>query len=97
MQWPHVAYLSLRLMFLCATGKAYVVNTPGVIPFTYIFLLTLIANILRDTIFLDGGQRWYQKYEVLHGQHIFPLTIAEDLMTVVSITNVMTVCAANRC
>ena len=33
------------------------------------FLLTRAANILRDTIYLDGGELWYQKYEALHGQY----------------------------
>jgi hypothetical protein len=31
-------------------------------------LLTQVANILRDTVYLDGGRLWYQKYEAPHGQ-----------------------------
>jgi hypothetical protein len=61
------------------------------------FNLTLIANILRDTIFLDGGELSYQMYEVPHGQYPFSLTIAGDMMTVASSTKQMTVCATNRC
>ena len=33
-----------------------------------LFILTQIANILRDTIYLDGGRLWYQKYEPPHDQ-----------------------------
>ncbi|KAJ5373471.1 hypothetical protein N7517_005477 [Penicillium concentricum] len=35
-------------------GKDFIVSNGG-------FFLTLVANILRDTIFLDGGQLWYQR------------------------------------
>lgn len=98
MQWPHVAYLLLQLiMCLCAIGKVCVVNTPCLrILERIIFLLTLIANILRDRIFLDGGRLWYQTYEVPHDQYVSSLTNAEAMMIAPS-TNLLIVWATNRC
>lgn len=45
-------------------GKHFLFPFPIVV-----FLLTRVANILRDTIYLDGGELWYQKYEAPHGQY----------------------------
>lgn len=59
-------------------------------------LLTLIANILHDRIFLDGGRLWYHTYGVPRDKYIYSLTIAEE-MTIAPITYRLTVWATNRC
>lgn len=56
------------------------------------FLLTLVANILRDIIYLDGGELWYQKYEVPPGQYLLSLTATEDMTMVALSPRQITVC-----
>jgi hypothetical protein len=79
-----------RSIYPCVTGKDCVVSAHSSYGRCRSFLvLTVIANVIRDTIYIDGGQLWLQQYEAFQRQVWFTLTIPEAFRTVASIMSMM--------